>query len=1218
MVKSLAVEGEEHNIQPPSVDGDGDSYPTLPTDLPLPTMNEPIKNRDQLTESDLDEAINATENFAMELSSQRKSSKLKGLKKKNQGQRKADNNRKTIAKPSNPGGEIEDISPQDTSSHDLERQDDVIGINIDTVNDATDVPAHIPIDVSVVVKEPSINDMVEDTGNASLVKESVGIEIDNSPITKKKKTKKKKNVNRRSRNSSNSTDATDFSKRSTLDSILVGIEEYLQDDNPKNEDIKVNIIQDGPTNVQKTDIKTGNESTQEIFNINVPNKDHVDETLEVKNNINMEKTEDTLPQGGNKNLNSDKETEGSPEHQQEARGLEAGDESTRASAADYPLQSKAKAAKSESLTKGESDFNVSASDPPLESREEQQIENNRAGIRPPLFVKDEEGRETGKEEHILEQKDKEDKQNKETVIANHENDKSHDGSTVDSNSIVTPEYKQKANDNETVGPARRIGDDEKNLQHDTDDMSLDVEEEKKENSISPEVKKESVIEKPEAVRDNEVSSIEEESAPKGEKLVKNDKEQSKTEDEFSVVKSEGSANPAMILKDSSALEDEAKTSTQENNPKEIVRKVIVLDPSEEGTKKGEDVKVVEVVEKNTIPEDLEAAKEDEEGGQVELGEAIGAIKDDKITTGAETINETIETKQGETAELSEKKTISNGSETARENGEVAEGGVKVGETQATESPKVADGPISERPEDLQVNNEDHGIPKEYVGIPDEDVKAEDVETVKIPEEGLKAEFETATESSKEDCESQGVEITEKDMEDVRPTNSSKEDEKSKGIEIMQKGDQITNKGIKAENDEATEPLNEYSELNKVETGKKDMESRSKTAKKDIKGDLEVEDSNAIDGINVEPKSKDVETTKEAEIVAEQDKESEKVEAVGPPKKGNKTKCSESTETLREDGTRTETETSNEDAEAVIAEAVTKEDENLEDAKFADTLKEVTKEQDVDGIKISDGDEYEKTDQLFEVAKQEKEILRDEDRELEKEEKKKEDFPLGPTMEENSTEDMSEGEVEMEQKEEEDMCQLNFNETEPIDKRGPNDEENESEDQKTKEIPKENPKEPSADDIFKDILDETDEFLEQLKIVDDSELNALLQSLDAKDTVSEQSTQNQDKVHNTIKTSEIRKLNEKEPVYIYTSLAGGGFHMIPRTNRLSTILTANRIPFTYRDLGTDDEARKVWKTFSKGRSLPGVVRGHNDLIGNWEDIEEANEDYKLRELIYDTI
>ena len=1214
MVKSLAVEGEEHNVQPRSVDGGGDSYSILPTDLPLPTMNELIENRDQLTESDLDEAISATENFAMELSSQRKSSKLKGLKKKNQGQRKADNNIDTITKPSNPGGETEDISPQDTSSHDLERQDDVIGVTTDTVNDATETPTHIPIDVSVVVKEPSINDMVEDTGNASLVKKSVGIEIDNSPIKKKKKTKKKKNVNRRSRNSSNSTDATDLSKRSTLDSILVGIEEYLQDDNPKNEDIKVNIIQDGPTNLQKSDIRTGNESTQEIFNINVPNKDRVDETLEAKNHINVEKAEGTLSQEGNKNLNFDKETEGSPEHQQEAHGLETGDENTRTSAADYPSQSKAKAVKSKSLTKGESDFNVSASDSPLESREERQIENNIDGIRPPLLVKDEEGRVTGKEEHILEQKDKEDKENKKTVIANHENDKSHNDSTIDGNRIVTPEYKRKANDNETVGPTRRISDDEKNLQHDTDDMSLDVEEEKKENSISPEVKKESAIEKPEAVRDNEVFSIEEESAPKGEKTIENDKEQSKTEDEFSAVKSEGNANPAMISKDSSALKDEAKTSTQENNPKEIVREIIVLDPPGEGTKKGEDVKIVEVVEKNTISEDFEAAKEDEEGRQVELGEAIGAIKDDEITTGAKTINEAIKMKQGETAELSGKKTISEGSETARESGEVAEGGAKVGESQDIEPPKVANGPISERPEDLQVNNEDHGIPKEYVGIPEEDMKAEDVETVEVPEEGLKAEFETAIGSSKEDCKSQGVEIpteevetTQKDMEDKRPTNSSKEDEKSKGIEIMQKGDQMTKKDIKPENGEATEPLNEYSEANKVETAEKDVEPRRKTAKKDIEGDLEVEDSNAIDGINV--KSGDVETTKEAEIVAEQDKENEKVEAVGPPEKGNKTKCSESAETLRKDGTYTQTETSNEDAEAVA-----KEDENLEDAKFADTLKEVTKEQDVDGIKISDGDEYEKTDQLFEVGKQEKEVLRDEDRELEKEEKKKENFPLGPMMEDNITEDMCERKVEMEQKEEEDACPLNFNETELIDKRGPNDEENESEDQKTKE----NPKKPSADDIFKDILDETDEFLEQLKIVDDSELNALLQSLDAKDTVSEQSTQNQDMVPNTIKTSEIRKLNEKEPVYIYTSLAGGGFHMIPRTNRLSTILTANRIPFTYRDLGTDDEARKVWKTFSKGRSLPGVVRGHNDLIGNWEDIEEANEDYKLRELIYDTI
>jgi hypothetical protein len=100
--------------------------------------------------------------------------------------------------------------------------------------------------------------------------------------------------------------------------------------------------------------------------------------------------------------------------------------------------------------------------------------------------------------------------------------------------------------------------------------------------------------------------------------------------------------------------------------------------------------------------------------------------------------------------------------------------------------------------------------------------------------------------------------------------------------------------------------------------------------------------------------------------------------------------------------------------------------------------------------------------------------------------------------------------------------------------------------------------------------------------------------------------------------EIIELLKDEPVYIFTSLAGGGYHMPQRTNKLATILTGNRIPFTYRDLGTDEEARNVWRRYSKGRMLPGVVRGKDDIIGNWEEIEEANEDYKVRELIYETL
>ena len=92
--------------------------------------------------------------------------------------------------------------------------------------------------------------------------------------------------------------------------------------------------------------------------------------------------------------------------------------------------------------------------------------------------------------------------------------------------------------------------------------------------------------------------------------------------------------------------------------------------------------------------------------------------------------------------------------------------------------------------------------------------------------------------------------------------------------------------------------------------------------------------------------------------------------------------------------------------------------------------------------------------------------------------------------------------------------------------------------------------------------------------------------------------------------------EDEPVYLYTSFAGG-FQVTTRTNRLVTILTANRIKFEYRDLGTDEEAKKVWRRYSAGKTLPGIVRGKDDFIGNWQDIEEANEDYRVRSMIYET-
>ena len=98
---------------------------------------------------------------------------------------------------------------------------------------------------------------------------------------------------------------------------------------------------------------------------------------------------------------------------------------------------------------------------------------------------------------------------------------------------------------------------------------------------------------------------------------------------------------------------------------------------------------------------------------------------------------------------------------------------------------------------------------------------------------------------------------------------------------------------------------------------------------------------------------------------------------------------------------------------------------------------------------------------------------------------------------------------------------------------------------------------------------------------------------------------------------IENAAKNEPVYIFTSLAGGGIHMPRRTNRLATILTANEIEFSYRDCGTDAEARSIWKAHSAGRLLPGVVRG-TTLIGNWKEIDDANEEYRLYEMIYNSL
>lgn len=102
----------------------------------------------------------------------------------------------------------------------------------------------------------------------------------------------------------------------------------------------------------------------------------------------------------------------------------------------------------------------------------------------------------------------------------------------------------------------------------------------------------------------------------------------------------------------------------------------------------------------------------------------------------------------------------------------------------------------------------------------------------------------------------------------------------------------------------------------------------------------------------------------------------------------------------------------------------------------------------------------------------------------------------------------------------------------------------------------------------------------------------------------------------VSQDELREHLKSLPVYIYTSLAGG-MQIMQRTNRLTTILQANGVKFEYKDLGTDEEAKKLWRRYALGKTLPGVVRG-DDFIGNWQEVDELNEEYMLTHRLWEEL
>ncbi|KAG2731174.1 hypothetical protein G9P44_005590 [Scheffersomyces stipitis] len=172
-----------------------------------------------------------------------------------------------------------------------------------------------------------------------------------------------------------------------------------------------------------------------------------------------------------------------------------------------------------------------------------------------------------------------------------------------------------------------------------------------------------------------------------------------------------------------------------------------------------------------------------------------------------------------------------------------------------------------------------------------------------------------------------------------------------------------------------------------------------------------------------------------------------------------------------------------------------------------------------------------------------------------------------------------------------------------------------EEESSKEVVSEDVEEPESKEEAKEeeLSKEVAQPEESKEVLKDTEVE---QTKEVKEVESKKTTDDDDLDDLDVSPEEIRKHLESQPIYIFTSLAGG-MQIMQRTNRLVTILQANGIKFEYRDLGTDEEAKKIWKRQSGGKTLPGVVRG-DDFIGNWEKINDVNEEYKLKELLYETL
>jgi len=61
------------------------------------------------------------------------------------------------------------------------------------------------------------------------------------------------------------------------------------------------------------------------------------------------------------------------------------------------------------------------------------------------------------------------------------------------------------------------------------------------------------------------------------------------------------------------------------------------------------------------------------------------------------------------------------------------------------------------------------------------------------------------------------------------------------------------------------------------------------------------------------------------------------------------------------------------------------------------------------------------------------------------------------------------------------------------------------------------------------------------------------------------------------------------LYLFTSLSSGSSQIVTATNRMETILKANKIPYTFIDLATNEQAKRLWQRRAGRRKFPGLIK-----------------------------